>query len=63
MVQEMKIEELVDRFLMKDSESNIQLITTIGLDFSGFTNQSMIDSKVTPIKKQTAAATNKQSVI
>jgi hypothetical protein len=34
----MKIDELVDRFLLKDSESNIQLITTAGLDFSGFTH-------------------------
>jgi hypothetical protein len=33
----MKIDELVDRFLMKDSESNIQLNTEAGLDFSGFT--------------------------
>lgn len=36
----MRIDELVDRFLMKDSESNIQLITTAGLDFSGFTQQN-----------------------
>ena len=37
-IDQMKIEELVDRFLMKDSESNIQLTTTMGVDFS----QSMI---------------------
>ena len=37
----MKIDELMDRFLMKDSESNIQLITTAGIDFSGITH-SMI---------------------
>ena len=30
----MKIDELVERFLVKDSESNIQLITTAGIDFS-----------------------------
>ena len=30
----MKIEDLVERFLVKDSESNIQLITTTGIEFS-----------------------------
>ena len=39
-VDQMKIDELVDRFLMKDSESNIQLLTEGGLDFSGFTQQN-----------------------
>lgn len=37
-IDQMKIDELVDRFLMKDSESNIQLLTSVALDFSGFTN-------------------------
>lgn len=45
----MKIEDLVDRFLIKDSESNIQLITTAGLDFSGF-NHSTIVMEKTPHK-------------
>ena len=39
-VDQMKIDELMDRFLMKDSESNIQLLTEGGLDFSGFTQQN-----------------------
>jgi len=39
-IDQMRIDELVDRFLLKDSESNIQLITTAGLDFSGFTQQN-----------------------
>ena len=35
----MKIDELVDRFLLKDSQSNIQMITTAMLDdFSLFTH-------------------------
>ena len=33
---EMKMDELMDKFLMKDSNSNIHMITTTGLDFSGF---------------------------
>lgn len=32
----MNVEELMDKFLMKDSETNIHLITTTGIDFSGF---------------------------
>lgn len=47
----MKIDELVDRFLLKDSESNIQLITTTGLDFSGFTmhgQSTIIHEKANP---------------
>ena len=39
-VDQMRIDELVDRFLLKDSESNIQLGTSAGLDFSGFTHQN-----------------------
>lgn len=35
-IDQMKIDELVDRFLMKDSESNIQLLTSMALDFSEF---------------------------
>jgi hypothetical protein len=51
----MKIDELVDRFLMKDSESNIQLQTTMGLDFSGFTQTNMTYDKMTPSNKQGSA--------
>lgn len=46
----MKIEELVDKFLMKDSQSNIHLITTAGLDFSGFTHSTIAVEK-TPNKQ------------
>lgn len=37
-IEDMKIEELVDRFIVKDSESNIQLATLPSLDMSGFSN-------------------------
>ena len=37
-IDQMKIDELVDRFLMKDSESNIQLLTSVALDYSEFGN-------------------------
>jgi hypothetical protein len=58
-IDQMKMDELVDRFLMKDSESNIQLTTTMGVDFS----QSMIvltqpygaggrTSDIQPVQKQ-----------
>lgn len=40
--EEMRIEDLVERFLIKDSESNIQLITTAGIDFSEL-QQSVIE--------------------
>lgn len=44
------MDELVDRFLMKDSESNIQMITTTGLDFSGITHQSTFLQQPEPKK-------------
>eukprot|EP00347_Sterkiella_histriomuscorum_P023794 403333366 len=37
-IDQMRIDELVDRFLLKDSESNIQLMTSVALDFSEFQN-------------------------
>jgi hypothetical protein len=71
-IEDMGMDELVDRFLLKDSESNIQLQTTSGLNISGFTQTSMILGSMnekTPPKGMgsknitTAAGYNKQSVI
>jgi hypothetical protein len=68
----MAIDELVDRFLMKDSESNIQLQTTAGLNISGFSQSSMVLGSMnekTPPKGMgtknisTAAGYNKQSAM
>ena len=55
MHEEMKIEDIVDKFLMRDSESNIQLITTTGLDFT----QSMIVTNEKSPNKQKVDAENK----
>lgn len=45
----MKIEDLVEKFLIKDSESNIQMMSQSNIDFSGFT-QSTIAIEKTPNK-------------
>jgi hypothetical protein len=56
----MNVEELMDKFLMKDSETNIHLITTTGIDFSGF-NQSTMAIEKTPNKKTTSKQTGQVS--
>jgi hypothetical protein len=37
-IDEMRMDDLVDRFIVRDSQSNLQMITTAGLDFSEITH-------------------------
>ncbi|CDW88617.1 UNKNOWN [Stylonychia lemnae] len=60
-IDQMKIEELVDRFLMKDSESNIQLLTSVALDFSGFTNSFINPSQHSMQRMSQEKTPNKSS--
>ncbi len=48
-ISEMKFDDLVDRFLLKDSESNIQMMTSMtGLEISGFTHSMINEQSLNP---------------
>ena len=45
----MKFEDIVDNFLAKDSESNIQLVTSVAnIDLSGITNSMINEQSLNP---------------
>ena len=53
-IDQMRIDQLVDKFLLKDSQSNIQLNTSAGLDFTLELSMQQVTLRDDPKKNKNA---------